>query len=378
MYLYHESKIARNAEGQLGVYVKPLVSFTLSATGTGTGVAVFRINVSSDIVLTVDGSAHFYSNSGGTANESSTYTVVAGAMRTRYVKCTSLNSNFTFSDIEKVIEWGNSVSSDGWNAATNGPSIGGDLSKFSTTGMTYIKVATANTLYGNLTNHTALIGIHLGTGTTVSGDVTNMTNLKYIRVGINGALIGDVTARGAGMLRIQSTNASSHIQADITDMVNLNYLYMGDADGSITGSVNNLSLLTNIYTANLNTISGDIRNLNTATYIQIKGNNTITGDIGNTAFLSNKTAIILDPCNINTYTPGVTYPDMGLTISPRVGFGLDASEVDNIFIDMANSHTVSGQIIDLRGTNAAYTINASVAVAALEASGNTVYHNPIA
>ena len=70
----------------------PTFDFLLTATGTGLGVATLTLTTSADTLITLDGTARFYSDAAGTLNESTTYTFATGAS-TRYIRCPSATSN---------------------------------------------------------------------------------------------------------------------------------------------------------------------------------------------------------------------------------------------------------------------------------------------
>lgn len=103
-------------------------SALLTSTGTGGGVSTLRMQVSSNIVVTLGANAKFYSDAAGTADESATWSLTAGAIRTIYLKCTTGTATITFSDAGKIIRWGN-TSSEGWDSRTNAASIGLKISK---------------------------------------------------------------------------------------------------------------------------------------------------------------------------------------------------------------------------------------------------------
>jgi len=97
-----------------------LVALTLTATGNGTGVTTFRGSFNDKTIVTLDGAAKFYSDAGGTLDESSTHTFVGGVATTIYIKCTSGTANMIMSrNNMNVWEW--------WLSGTNAPSLGGDL-----------------------------------------------------------------------------------------------------------------------------------------------------------------------------------------------------------------------------------------------------------
>jgi hypothetical protein len=81
-------------------------TFILEATGTGLGVSTLSMQATADIILTLDGTARFYSDAAGTLNESTTWNLIAGALRTIYVRCPSGTSNMVVNDATKLIGLG--------------------------------------------------------------------------------------------------------------------------------------------------------------------------------------------------------------------------------------------------------------------------------
>ena len=51
----------------------PSIPFLLTSTGNGTGVSTLVVTVSENTLFTLDGTARFYSDAGGTLNESLTW-----------------------------------------------------------------------------------------------------------------------------------------------------------------------------------------------------------------------------------------------------------------------------------------------------------------
>ena len=104
----------------------------LTSSGTGAGVSTLRMTVSSDIVVTLSDNAKFYTDGGGTLNESSTWNLTAGAARTIYLKCTSGTALMTFSDQTKITRWGiagGQVANSGWQGGSNSPMLTADFTK---------------------------------------------------------------------------------------------------------------------------------------------------------------------------------------------------------------------------------------------------------
>ncbi len=103
---------------------------TLSATGDGTGVSTLRFGVSSQITVTLNANAHFYTEPTGMHGESQTWTVTSGALRTIYLKCTSGTATLTISDASKINYFGDSSGQgNGWLSSTNAAQLTFDVSK---------------------------------------------------------------------------------------------------------------------------------------------------------------------------------------------------------------------------------------------------------
>jgi hypothetical protein len=199
-------------------------SFTLTSTGNGTGVSTLSMEVSEDVTMTLDGTAKFYTNSGGTEGESSTWELTAGEVRTIYLKCPSGTANMTISDVSKLIRW------TAWTSGVNAASISGDVSVFGV----------------NLTNLTV-------TGSnTLTGSVAALTDLTYLRVAGSNTLTGSVAA--------------------LTDLTTL----WVAGSNTITGSVAALTDLTFLTVFGSNTLTGSVAALTDLTYLRVTGSNTLT------------------------------------------------------------------------------------------------------
>lgn len=95
----------------------------ITATGDGTGVSTLRMTVSENQTLVIlNGNARFYTDAAGTLNESTTWDITTGALRTIYLKSNAGNSEVKFPKPEKVTSWGSSEN-DGWTSGTNAAKI---------------------------------------------------------------------------------------------------------------------------------------------------------------------------------------------------------------------------------------------------------------
>ena len=84
----------------------------LESTGDGSGVSTLSMEVSADITVTLGSNAKFYSDAAGTLDESATWSLTAGALRTIYLTCNTGTATMTFSDVSKITKFGHPT--DGW------------------------------------------------------------------------------------------------------------------------------------------------------------------------------------------------------------------------------------------------------------------------
>jgi len=116
----------------------------LTSTGDGSGVSAIRLYFqTTNVVATLDGTGKFYSDSGGTTDESSTYTFVAGDLRTRYLKVPSGTSNLLIFAKGNWLKFGDNIPS-GWESSTNAASLA-----FTLTGMpvmTHLRITGTSTI----------------------------------------------------------------------------------------------------------------------------------------------------------------------------------------------------------------------------------------
>jgi len=116
----------------------------LTSVNTGVGVSTLSMTVSDDITVTLGANAKFYSNSGGTDDESATWTITSGGLRTIYLKCTTGTATMTFSNASKVTQWGNSAVA-GWLSPANAPRMTITIGKFP---LTSLRVDGTSTILG--------------------------------------------------------------------------------------------------------------------------------------------------------------------------------------------------------------------------------------
>ena len=289
------------------------IKMVLTSTGTGAGVSTVRFwFATTDVVATLDGNGKWYSDSGGTANESASYTFTAGSLQTRYLKVTSGTSNMLIFANGNLLRWGDHTGN-GFISGTNAASVA-----------------------KNISGLTSLAYISIGGNNTLSGSVAGLTNLTYLYVRGSNTLSGSV----AGMTTLQ--------------------VFYVEGLNTLSGSVAGLTSLVGITVTGSNTLSGDIGGSGTAAMVNgviiiyLTGNNQMSEYTSGATWSLNDTSLI----------------------NPATGYGYSATEIDNMLIDMAASlGTVSAKTITLKGSSAARTSASNAAVATLNGKGWTIVTN---
>ena len=134
--------------------------------------------------------------------------------------------------------------------------------------------------------------------------------------------------------------------------------------------------LISFYITGNNTISGDIGNAPAGlTYFRMYGQNTISGDLEN-APAGLGTLSVTGNNTISNYTTKTwTTKITTFKIVPILPGGLDATEIDNLFIDLDADLDCSSLVITLTGTNAAPTPASQSARDNIVAEGGTIVTN---
>lgn len=147
----------------------------LTSTGTGVGVSTIVMQVSSDVIVTVGANAKFYTDAAGTLGESSTWSLLSGADRVIYLKCTIGTATFSFSDITKLTRWST------WTNPVNSPTIGGEISRI--INGTYFTLYGTNTMSGSIAGLLGLGLCEINSPNILYPNVTNLTGLSYLSIG---------------------------------------------------------------------------------------------------------------------------------------------------------------------------------------------------
>ena len=184
--------------------------FLLTSVGTGLGVSTLTLTTSADTIITLDGTARFYSDAGGTLNESTTYTFATGAS-TRYIRCPTATSNMIIAT-DTITSW------TAWTSGANAASLSGDIGQLtaltylgltgantisgsiaSLTSVTYFRVTGSNTISGSIASLTLLTVLNAYGSNTISGSIASLTSLTNLGVGGSNTLYGDLSLISAGI-----------------------------------------------------------------------------------------------------------------------------------------------------------------------------------
>ena len=123
----------------------------LTSTGTGAGVSTLRLWFdTTPVTCTLSGAGRFYSDSGGTADESTSYEFPAGSLQTRYLKVPSSTSNLLIFHKGNMLGWG-SDSTDGWTSSNNAARAAVSTEDFARD-MVYFRCGGSNTISGVLSD----------------------------------------------------------------------------------------------------------------------------------------------------------------------------------------------------------------------------------
>ncbi len=312
------------------------IKFALTSAGDGSGVSTMRFQVTTDAVATFSGTGRWYSDSGGTLNESASYTFTGGSLVTRYFKVPSGASDLLLFAHGDFVKWGG-IAGHGIDGATTNHAV----------------------LVKNISGLIQLTSLDLfGNYHTFTGDISGYnTSIDWLYLANNNSITGDISPFTS------LTRLEVHGQ---------NTLY-----GSVEGLVN----VKRMYVGGSNTLSGDITKMASCAYmVNSSSLNQLTGDVGGAGMaafayqLSQN--LILTYCRIVDYTAGATWRNINVTINPSAGYGFSTTEMDNILIDMANSGVMANKTINLLGSNSPRSSASDAAVTTLEAAGCTVNTPP--
>lgn len=294
-YVISAYNLATSSGYSNAVITKTSIPFTITARGDGLGVASFSIEVLSECLIHLDGAAMFYSNSGGTNGESSSWLCTPGALRTRYVRCPSGTANLVMENPELLLKFGNVIDSlgytyPGWATTTgvtsNVPSLTiHNLIDVYFPNVIHIGCRSSLVLY---TTSTSLVPrytekLQLDFACSISGNISNLpSTLKLLTANGPNTLSGDIASLSP-LLESLHVAGSNTITGDI-DSFSDNFTYLSlTGSNTIYGDIGDLpSAVTYFNVSGNNTLSGDVVGItaNPGVFV-LYGNNTITGDIAN-------------------------------------------------------------------------------------------------
>lgn len=320
----------------------PEIAFTLTATGTGDGIATLKLRASEVVVLSVDENAKIYTNATATIGEDNTIAIVPGYDAIIYIKCTSGISNLRIdkNKITKIVDW---VSS------TNAPSLGGSITTLIS--LTYLRLVGNNTISGSIEGMTSLAYLVVSGSNTISGDITYLLDLTYINIEGSNTLSGSITGKELTTLVCTGSNT---ISGELTLMTGLTYLKV-QGSNTLSGDITALIGLTYCVIAGANTVTGSIDALVKLTFLQILGSNTVSGDVKNIS--DGLERCWINPGRMDSYTTGGNWGSIvasgWIYLTPSTGYGLSISELTLLISDVSSTKVVGRAIsIILTGSNA--------------------------
>lgn len=304
--------------------------------------------------------------------------------------------------------------------------ISGTIGNLSVGTLTSLLIRGNNTITGDIgdLDAAALTSINIGGKNTISGNIDDLpSGITQLNISGSNTIAGTIASLPSGLLSL-TVHGSNTITGSIALIPSTLISVYIIGNNTISGNISGISsAMTVLIIAGSNTIAGNITNLPaTLTRLEVYGNNTLSGNVnaiqsalrtfrvdgqntitgtiagipgtvtdfavnglntlsGDLADIGNAiTGFVLQGQNtVNTYTSGKTWSNVFantfycIPVSPG---GLDATEIDNLFIDLDTSWTTTrSQIIDMRGTNAAPTAASAAARASLVTKGRTIYTN---
>ena len=184
---------AVNYQNKIATRLAEFLSFSIATIGDGSGVTTLTMTSSENTELTLDGTARFYTDAGGTLGESTTWTVIPGAPRTIYIRNPSGTNNFL---IEKntIISWG------AWDSPANSGRIIGDIGQL--TALTELNVIGFSLLSGSIAESTSLTFLRLGGSATITGNIEGLVSLTSTEVYASTTISGDLSIISDGITQL--------------------------------------------------------------------------------------------------------------------------------------------------------------------------------
>jgi hypothetical protein len=273
----------------------------------------------------------------------------------------------------------------------------GDITPLGTSSINKFVVNTGNNLSGNITNFTAFTYLSIFGTNTITGNISGLTNLTYLDIRGSNTCFGDVTSlTSLTRLILLSTNDTMVINGSITGMTSLNRVQLGSlnmpssnvtvtgditlltaltraefrGNTNISGSIANLTELTNFIAVSSVTVTGSISLLTKLIQLEVRGTNTLEGSIngltllqqliltGNNTVTGSTTSINglqkIELGGSNTIRTTIVTSQTLLSYLLNTNQTFSTSEVNTILAGvLANSGIAkpsTARVIDLRGT----------------------------
>jgi len=370
----------------------------LTSTGTGAGVSTLRLWFdTTPVTCTLSGAGRFYSDSGGTADESTSYEFPAGSLQTRYLKVPSSTSNLLIFHKGNMLGWGSNYT-DGWTSSNNAATAAVSTEDFARD-MVYFRCLGSNTISGALSDLPSDLTFFQCTGSnTISGALSGLpSDLDYFYCTGSNTISGALSDLPSGLTTFQCEGSntisgalsdlpsdldffyctgSNTISGALSDLPSRLTYFICTGSNTISGALSDLpSDLTYFHCAGSNTISGALSDLpSRLTYFICTGSNTISGALSDlpsrlTYFHCAGSNTISDYTAPHTWSNSINY----IKLIQAVGNGLDETEVDNLLIDLASATWAGGsRRVELPTPNAPRSSASDAAVATLLGKSVTV------
>lgn len=266
-------------------------------------------------------------------------------------------------------------------AITGNNTISGDIADFPTMPITQFTLLGNNTITGNIVNlPSTLTSLSVSGYNTLYGYLADLpSGLTFLSIGGNNIVNGDIADLPIGITNC-NINGLNTINGDIANIpMACTVFYSTQGYNTLYGNIDDLHAgFTHFIVRGYNTISGDIAGVPSSfNYIDVAGFNTIGGDLGASTAIFIAFSITGNNV-ISGYTSGKTWYNnvSSFYFLPVAGGGLDATEVDNLIIDLDTSITVVRTTsFTIAGTCAARTAASDAAVASLLTKGRTILTN---
>jgi hypothetical protein len=372
-----------------------VIRLLITSRGDGSGVAYFTIAVSSSMTISLTGAARFYSNTLGTLDESTTWTVTPSGLKTRYIKCTSGTSYMTFMPGEelKLTQFGHAFSISGGNPAWHFDTVGGNVANVPSLNCSDWVFPNCTDIYSSygsivlfpvdisqLSSNLELFTNYMGGSMTGSLSDIPSTNCTRFSVGADNTIDGDLVDLPSTILELNIMGQNT-VTGDLADLPTSINIFQLTGSNTVYGDIADIpSSLDSIYLIGNNVVTGDIANFKSSlTSIELHGSNTVYGDIADVLdTVTNFTidgdntiegSIVNVPSSIvtfrvygnNTLTGGFT----GLPSSLRTFYVFGSNTINGDVADItagvttfsvSGGNTINGNVTDITDTITSFVV----------------------